>query len=236
MARETMQERLADIGAKVQKLRDKGSKWAEISSEVGVSQGKAMLAYMFVTTDDKDRIKFKTDDDLAVKVVKARESGMSWGTIAARAGTPESKVRRMFEVSTGQSTAGHRVGKGGRHPGENGTTKTAKATPVAKGVTKSAAAKKATEAKAKAAAKAPATVKKAAAKPKLDLLTADVDALSERMEGRKIKVTNSKSNKDETFSVKTVKSADEKTIVIIDARNSAERTFNRSAIKGVSGR
>lgn len=248
MARETMQDRLTGLGEKVQKLRDKGEKWAPIAEAMGVSGGKCMLAYMYVTTPEKDRIKFKTDEDLAPKVVKARENELSWGRIAARSGLPESKIKKIWEQTTGKSSKGERIGKGGRHPSENGQVKTA--APKAKGVAAaktakakaSAATAKAEAAKAKAATKAPAKkapAKKAAAAPKkakLDILTADTDTLAEALEGRKIKVHSEKTGKDTIFAVRTVKSSDDKNVSIIDAKSSGERTFSRTAIIGVTGR
>lgn len=39
---------------------------------------------------------------------------VSWGELSARAGTPESRLRKQFEQYTGVSSEGLRMGKGGR--------------------------------------------------------------------------------------------------------------------------
>lgn len=146
---------------KIVRLRDKdGMGWFEISQEMGMGQGKCQVLYFSENLDPKDVVKFKDDEDAANKIVKLRDKdNVSWGIIGVRMNISESKVRRLYEEKTGTSTKGNRIGKGGRHPGDETGTRPAK-----KAAAKKVAAKKAVPAK-KAAKATKSTAKKATAEP-----------------------------------------------------------------------
>jgi hypothetical protein len=100
------------------KLRDSGSKWQEISDEVGVAVGRAIFLYEAANVDDKDRIRFKNDEDLAGKLLKLRGT-TSWGRLSQRTGVGEAKLKRLYAEAGGDV---QRIGKGGRHAGAEGAS------------------------------------------------------------------------------------------------------------------
>lgn len=146
----TREERLAarkELGETIVELREGGAKWEEIAGEVGTSTGRAMLIYFEATVKPKDKIKGADDEELGEKIVAARdEDKLSWGQIMARTGFSETRCRKLYEEASGNSTRGHRIGKGGRYP--DGTTP-----PPRPAATKKAAAKKAPAGPAAAAKK-----------------------------------------------------------------------------------
>jgi hypothetical protein len=56
-----------------------------------------------------------SDTVLGAQIVRARADGQSWGIIAARAGMPEGRVRRIFKDVSAIDSRGLRVGQGGRY-------------------------------------------------------------------------------------------------------------------------
>ena len=174
-------------------LRDEQEmKWDEIANELECQQGKAMMAYMVGTIPPKERIKGKTDEEIAEGIVAARDEDLnSWGRIAARAGIAESRVRKIYEETTGTSPRGLRVGKGGRYPdGEK------------------------PEAAAKAPAKKAAAVKKATP-TKNPLLSMDLEQLQERLNGKTITVDRGE-GRPERIQVKSVTALDGDTMELTD--------------------
>lgn len=103
----------------VVKLRDSGSKWSEIGDEVGIATGKAIFLYEVHSVDESERIKYKNETDLGLKLLKLRGT-TSWGRLAARAGLPESRLKKLFVEAGGEENS--RIGKGGRHAGAVGAT------------------------------------------------------------------------------------------------------------------
>ena len=129
------------LSPQIVEMRENGAKWSEIQETLGIAQGRAMLLFLKATTAPKERINGKTDEELAAKIVKARnEDKLSWGQISARSGIGEGRARSLFEQASGESARGNRVGRGGRYP--DGDTPPAKET-KAKAPAKKAAAKKA---------------------------------------------------------------------------------------------
>jgi hypothetical protein len=140
-------ETLKPLGEKVVKLRNKDQEWSEIAESLEISAGKAMLAFEFATVEPKDKIKAKPESaDMARAIVRLRDKEeLSWGRISARADLPESRCRKIYEDTSGESTLGNRIGKGGRYPGGGGERKpSAKKSAVKKGGAKKSAAKKST--------------------------------------------------------------------------------------------
>lgn len=88
----------------VVELRDEGELgWEELASQLGIDPGLARLLYMTAKVKPKDRIK-GDEDEVAAGIVEARdELQQAWGLIAARARLPESKVRRIYKETTGNS-------------------------------------------------------------------------------------------------------------------------------------
>lgn len=153
-------------------LRDnKGMAWAEIAEKLGVGVILVQLLYMQANVKPSEKITAKNDTELAKKVRTARDKDkLSWGWIAARAGLPESRVRRLY-VEAGGTLEGNRIGKGGRYA--DGTKPSpapkAKKTTAKKSTAKSRAAKNAAAAasdakpKKSGARRRPRRVAKAAA-------------------------------------------------------------------------
>lgn len=183
----TEEDGIAEVTEQIVELRNEGGKWEEIAATVGLSTGKTMLLYMQATVRPKDRIKGKTDEELAAAIVSARdEDQLSWGQIMVRSGLPETRCRKIYEETTGTSTRGNRIGKGGRYP--DGVTPPARASEPKEKAVKKAAAKKAPAAKAPAT-KAPA--KKAPAKSAGSKLAAMSDTeLSSHIMGKTITYKN----------------------------------------------
>lgn len=181
----------------VVKLRDEDEmKWGEIAEELECTPGKAMLAHMIATIPPRQQIKWKTEEELAEKIVAARnDTTLSWGFIAAstRPVVAESKVRKLFTDTTGTPTRGLRIGKGGRYPGDENPNgdKPAKVAAAKKVPAKKAVAKKAAPAKKAGVAKKAAPAKKAAngpAKAKVAIADMDLEQLQERLNGKTIQV------------------------------------------------
>lgn len=126
------------LGKEIAALRDDGVSWADIADQIGIKAGKAMFLHMCATVKPSERIKYTDDDDLAKKVVAARDKEqLSWGTIMARTGVGGAKLRSLYEKASGTATLGQRIGRGGRPPGG-----AAKRTAAKKSGTKKTAAKK----------------------------------------------------------------------------------------------
>jgi hypothetical protein len=161
---EALKERIVE-------LRDGGSKWEEISTEVGIAANRAMFLYMQAGVKPKDRIKGKDDDELGDAIANARDvDKLSWGQIMARSGLGEARCRSLYEKATGKSTKGNRIGKGGRYPA--GVTPPERATP---------------KAKAKAEPKAPAAKKTAAKKaPASKFVGKSYEELAEALTGKAV--------------------------------------------------
>jgi hypothetical protein len=155
-----------EIGAKIVKMRDQQNKnWSEVSEAVGLAPGKCMYLYDVATVTPATKIKGKTEEDLKKNVAKARNAGLSWGTISARAGKSEGWCRAAFEEVTGELARGNRIGKGGRHPEDSDPAKAAKKAKVQKPAKKTAkAVKKAAKAAPVKKAAKKATAKKATRK------------------------------------------------------------------------
>lgn len=204
-----------DFQAQVVDLRDEQEmKWSEVAEALGCQQGKAMMAYLLATIPAKERIKFKDDDDLAEKVVAARDDdNQSWGYIAARAGVAESKIRKLYTEQTGNTTRGLRIGKGGRYPdGEK---------PEKAPAAKKSSASKAAPAKATAA-------KKAARGKVVPLGEMDLAQLKERLNGKSISVD--RDGRMERIAVKTINKLDDGEITLSDKQGKS-RVVNVSDIK-----
>jgi hypothetical protein len=152
---------------KIVSMREEHATWDEIADAVGISAGKVTKIHMSASVKPKDRIKGRTDEDIAAAIVKARdEDQLSWGQIMVRSGLPETRCRKIYENVTGNSTRGNRIGKGGRYP--DGIVPPERASKGKEEAAKKAAASKA--ATAKAPAKKPAA-KKAPVKSKLGAMT-----------------------------------------------------------------
>jgi len=133
--RSAKEEANAILGAKVWELREEEElSWGEISERLGYGDGNAtgklQLRYFEeeVRQNPRLRITGKNETELGNKIRKARdEDQLSWGKIMARTGLGLSRVRTLYDESGG-TALGHRIGKGGRHPGS--------AAPAAKASTK----------------------------------------------------------------------------------------------------
>lgn len=207
LAREARDEKAT---AEIVKRREAGEKWGEIAEAVELSTGKVMFMYEVSQVQPKDRIKYKDDDELASKIVEAREKGQSWGTIMARANIGEGKARKLYSDATGEDTKGLRVGKGGR-PASNGSGPAKKA---AKG---SAAAKKATQ----------AAVNKRSAGPVKNLNDMNLEEITNRLTGKTI--TLGRSGKQTKALVKKVVALAKGEMAFSDAKG-ASRTVKVSDI------
>lgn len=178
------------LAKQVAKMRDGEQSWSEISDELGISAGKAMLLNMYARVDDDDRIT-GNDTQIAKAVVKERKAGASWGVLMARTGLGEARLRSMYTDQTGEDTKGNRIGKGGRYPGDV-KPDDEDAAPAKKSAKKAAApAKKAAKAakagKAQGAEKSPLAdaVNPTGNSPLVDW---PLEKLKERLDGKTIKV------------------------------------------------
>lgn len=213
MARATTLTIDQDLAEQVTQLRDQEEKkWDEIAEATGVAVGKCMLAYMAARVPKKELIKNATADD----IVRLRdEKNLSWGEISVRAQLPESTCRALYTDSTGSTTKGLRIGKGGRHPGNiEGVKRTSK---------------KAAGGKATASKKASTT----AQAPQLEGVDeADVAAL---LAGYAIKVTDGAGNTT-PMKVKTVKKVAKGKAVLVDGDTGESRTIKLASITAISKR
>lgn len=201
---------------RVVELRDAGEHWAAISEQLGIGQGRAWLLWTISKVPPNQRITGKDDDDLGAKIVKARDDQLlSWGTIAARAGIPESKVRSLYAKTSGVSSRGLRIGKGGRRPGENG------------------AAAPATRTTKKAAAR-PEPAKVSSAEARKPLVEMSLTELKNRLNGKTITVKRlSDGGKITKIKVKNVKSIKNGELNFTD-EDGAARTIPVTEIKGAT--
>jgi Meckel syndrome type 1 protein len=143
--REAAAQRDLELAPKVKEMRDNGASWADVKDKLGVDQPKGQVLLKMASVRPKDRIKAANDEELAEKIVAARnDQGLSWADIAVRAGITMGKVKSLFEAGGGGSAAESRVQKA-----EKAAPKAkAKAEPKAKATP----AKKAAPAKGKPAA------------------------------------------------------------------------------------
>lgn len=191
------QARNAELMAQVVDMRADGKKWEEIAEELDIKPGKAMFLEMQAQVTPKTRITWKDDDELAEKVVAARDDELlSWGQIAARTGLSEGKLKRLFGTAVGERAFGHRIGKGGRFP--SGMDKPEK--PTSNGAGKATGATKKT-----AAGKLP---------PLASLKT--TEQFAERLDGKNIKIN--RNGKETKVGVKAVKEFKDGTISFISDR------------------
>lgn len=104
--------------SKALKMRDKGAKIGEIADAIGTTPGTAQFIMLRATMPDSERFK-GSESQKRKAVVKARQRGESWVTIASRYDGEYAEVRKIYEEETGESVRGNRVpGKGGRLPKE----------------------------------------------------------------------------------------------------------------------
>lgn len=231
---------LLDLGKQVKEIRESEEKktWAEIAADLEIGTGKVMLAYNYASVRPKDRIK----DITPKQVVELRDKEkLSWGIISARSAVPESRLRKMYEDQTGNSTKGNRIGKGGRYvSGVTPPAKPAKSAPAKKAsATKKATAEKAP---AKKSTKKATPAKKAskeaahAGAPKrgtVDLKSMDFGGIQERLTGKKIVRTNSKTGKGEEIRIKKVTDLTDGELTFLDD-GGRQRTVKVEAITRVS--
>ena len=153
-------------------LRDSQNQtWAQIADAVGWGDGNATGRLQFLyfqeqaRRDPSLRITWKTRTDLGKKVVALRNRAkdpLSWGKIAAYAGTGEGLIKSVYAEASGGSHVGHRIGKGGRRiDGSTPAVKTSTKQPAASKASKPAAAGKTTGKRRAAKAAAPAATPKA---------------------------------------------------------------------------
>lgn len=220
-AREARKAENMALAERIVELRENDNNWATISEETGVGQGKAMLLYMYATTEDSDKINLTGNEDKdGPKIVKAREAGLSWGQIMARTGIGEGKLRALFEAASGESTLGNRVGKGGRYP-----TGSAPAKKAAKAVGKTAKASKAAEADSVSGVELPP-----AGTPIADFTLAQ---LKKRMNG-KTATLNKNGGGVERIKVKTVTKKSKAGEISLINQDGASRVILASAIKAIT--
>jgi hypothetical protein len=156
---------------KISSMRAKGLKWREISDEISMPIGKAILLFEMGKVKKSDRIT-GTDSEIGKAIVRAREvDKLSWGRIMARTGMGQQACKNLYEKYSKDPAKGARIGKGGRYPG--GATP---AKPAATKATKAPAVK----AKAKAAPAAKVKPTKAAKVTDIREAKAKKDAVAKR--------------------------------------------------------
>lgn len=196
----------ADYAAEVVRRRDAGEKWDALADAMETTAGKALLAYMWATIEEKDKVKGDYEKRRAA-VPGLRDDGYSWGQISVMVDLPESNVRAAYEELRNESTRGLRVGRGGRYPND--------------------ADRPAPKPKA---AKAPAkkVVKKAAKSPTEMTLAELKDAL----DGGAVLIELSEGG-TQTIKVKEVKKLVKGAITLTDDQTGATRTIKAEAIKKI---
>lgn len=214
MAREAVLTADKDIKQVVRLRKNEGLKWEEIAARMNVSVGKCMFAFMVGTAEPMKNA-------TPAAVVKARAAGESWGLIAARAGLPEGKVRKMFQEATGKPSRGERIGRGGRPlgSGTNGSAPKPKA---------SKAAAKATKAPTKAAA-----AKSGGGKLR-DLVVsgqATLEQVQKGLTGKQVRIT--RNGKEEVIAVAEVTGLKGQTITVKDSGTGRSRALKADSITGV---
>jgi hypothetical protein len=205
MARAATDDTLSE---KIVQLRNEGVKWAEITDATGIPPGKAMLMYDKATITPKERIKNPTP----ALIQKARDGGMSWGKIMAATDLPETKVRSMYTEATGTETLGHRIGKGGRFPG-NGADVDGKKVKPAAGKTKK-------------------TVAPSAAVIQLNELVQadDLEGVQNMLTGRAVKLGTD----GEVVKIRAVKAVKNGAVQIVNDETGKARVLKVANIVGVS--
>jgi hypothetical protein len=93
-------------------LFEDGATKAEAAEKLGVNPAVAHLAW---SVHKLGRIPFKSQADLAKKVVKERDGGQPWAIIGARAGgMSEARVQALYEEGAGKPYVESRISRGGR--------------------------------------------------------------------------------------------------------------------------
>lgn len=110
--KEKAKSKIGSVNGQIVKARKAGDTWATIAEAMDLSVGKTIFIHECATVPDGERFT-GTDAAVAKKIVKARDSGMSWGQIAARAGWPEGRCKRLYFEDGGGNVNVHR---GGRYP------------------------------------------------------------------------------------------------------------------------
>lgn len=226
--REAQRAANLEVGEQIVEMRDNQElSWADISSQLEIGQGKAMLLYMYASVADEDRITAPNEDSLGKKIVKARNDGLSWGQIMARTGLGEGKCRSLFEAASGEESLGNRIGKGGRYP--SGVSAPAKKAPAAK---KGAAKKGAAPVKAAAAKKGAApNVELPSAKTPLADYT--LPQLQKRLNG-KIITMNREGGGVERINVKNISRKTNAGEIVLSDKDGKSRTVLASMIKSAT--
>lgn len=103
-----------------------GMKQKDIAAKHSISQGRASFLMQAASVKPSQKVKW-TDATLPGLVKKARENEhLSWALIMIRYGISEGRARAAYR-DAGGNDKGHRIGRGGRHPGDGtkttGTTK-----------------------------------------------------------------------------------------------------------------
>lgn len=125
----------AALTKKIVALRKQEKTWAEITEELGVSQGKASLLLMRHEAGD-------VGSATAAKVKKDRDqSAMSWPAIAAKYGITKAKVQSLYREAGGDPHASY-IGKGGRYFGHEDKVAKVKGVATKSSPAKAAAGKK----------------------------------------------------------------------------------------------
>jgi hypothetical protein len=94
---------------------NKGEAISDIATALHITAGKAAYLNMLNVVEDTPslRIKGRNDEELASKIVAAREKQdehSSWGWLSARAGVPEARVKKLAEEA-GAEVKGTHVAK-----------------------------------------------------------------------------------------------------------------------------
>lgn len=218
--RETRRQENLEVGQNIVSLRDNDElSWAAISEQLGIGQGKAMLLYMYASVPDEDKITAPNEDSLGKKIVKARESGLSWGQIMARTGLGEGKCRSLFEAASGEDALGNRIGKGGRYP--TGVETPAKPAKVAK----KGAAKKASGSMKKGAVELP--------DPKTPLVDYTLPQLQKRLNGTVVTI-NTEGGGVERIKVKAVTAKKQDGSIVVQNDSGKSQTILGSLVKSAT--
>lgn len=227
--RELDQEEL--IEKIVEAREEQGLPWAEIREmSGGMSLGKLMFLRDVGTVEEKDRIKYRSEEDLPEKFEEARKNNLSWGIIAARVGLPPGRVRKIYEDHFGEGSSklegGQERVKGRRGVVAEKPDPEDKPKKAAKAKSKKAPAKKSSKSKAPAKKKAGGSF--GGVKPLAEM---DTEELAERLDGKTITVKQG--SKNVRIGVKSVKETDGEEVEFTDNKGKA-RTVKISAITKAS--
>ncbi len=117
-ARELREQKWAAMADQIVAMRDGEQKvgWKEISSQLGIQQGRAMWLYDRAKLDDSERISLE-GEELGKEIARLRDQeNVSWHTITVRTGLGHSKVHKLYSDATGKDYKESRLeGKGGRY-------------------------------------------------------------------------------------------------------------------------